>query len=421
MSVPPHIATFIFRAVYGISFAMEKPQIRFIEAIPYEKDGKELVILRDTEGIAREALAVSRDVAFMISLMDGTNTLQDIQTAFMRASGQTVYMEQIEGLVKALDQNLFLYNDRYTAHVKALYDDYDRLPVRPAYLAGKSYSASRIDLLSFLSGMFNGHAHAADAPGDISGILAPHIDYSRGALVYRAIYPYLKDAPKPLLVIFGTCHHPTQGLWSISLKDFATPLETVPVGPGLKELIRANSFLSRYIEEWPHRNEHSIELQLPLIQFMMQGDFEILPILTGSMHEFIEGSKSIDDDDEVRQLTESLKHVLDTYGKPYCIIAGADLAHIGAQFGDRYALDAVTLEGSRKKDELLLGHVRNVDADAFFREIKEEGDRRRICGLTPIFFQLKLLKGSRADIVDYHQWTDGQSSVSFAGGFFCRK
>ena len=44
------------------------------------------------------------------------------------------------------------------------------------------------------------------------------------------------------------------------------------------------------------------------------------------------------------------------------LLPGADLAHIGAQFGDRYTLDAVTLERSRKKDEMLLGHVRNVDA-----------------------------------------------------------
>ena len=79
------------------------------------------------------------------------------------------------------------------------------------------------------------------------------------------------------------------------------------------------------------------------------------------------------------------------------------------------------MERSRKKDEMLLGHIKNADADAFFREIKEEGDERRICGLTPIFFQLKLLAGCSADIVNYDQWTDGHSSVSFAGGFFCRK
>ncbi len=398
---------------------MERPRIRFIEAVPYEKDGKQLVILRDTEGISREALAVSRDVAFMISLMDGTNTLRDIQAAFMRLSGEMVYMEQIENLVKTLDQNLFLYNDRYVAHVKALHDDYERLPVRPAYCAGRSYAANRMELLNFLDGMFDGCVQSTGTAGDISGILAPHIDYPRGASVYRRIYPYLKGSPKPLLVIFGTCHHPTEGLWSISLKDFETPLERVPIGPKLKELIRGNAFLNGYIEEWPHRNEHSIELQLPLIQFMMQDDFEILPVLTGSMHEYIEGEKKIDND-EVVQLTENMRSVLDMYGKPHCIVAGADLAHIGAQFGDRYSLDAVTMERSRKKDEMLLGHIKNVDAGGFFEEVREEGDRRRICGLTPIFFQLKLLEGSRAEIVDYDQWSDGHSSVSFAGGFFSR-
>jgi MEMO1 family protein len=398
---------------------MDKPRIRFIEAVPYEKGGKQLVILRDTEGISQEALAVSRDVAFMISLMDGTNTLRDIQAAFMRVSGEMVSMEQIDNLVKALDKNLFLYNDRYIAHMKALYDDYDRLPVRPAWCAGKSYAANRMELLSFLGGMFEGCSEGLTTPGDISGILAPHIDYPRGASVYRRIYPYLKGSSKPLLVIFGTCHHPTEGLWSISLKDFETPLERVPVDPRLKELVRGNAFLEGYIDEWPHRNEHSIELQLPLVQFMIQNDFEILPILTGSMHEYIEGQKEIDND-EIVQLTENMRSVLDAYGKSYCIIAGADLAHIGAQFGDRYSLDALTMEKSRKKDEMLLGHIRNVDARGFFEQVKEEGDRRRICGLTPIFFQLKLLEGSTAEIIDYDQWTDGQSSVSFAGGFFCR-
>ncbi len=411
----------ILRRSMVISVAMmEKPRIRYIEAFPYEKDGKRLVVLRDAEGISREALAVSREAAFIVSLMDGTNTLRDIQAEFMRASGEMIYIEQIEDLVKMLDQYLFLQNDRFREHVKALQDEYDQMPARPAYLAGTGYSANRMDLLSFLDGMFDGHTHAGDVPGDLSGILAPHIDYSRGASVYRRTYPYIKNAGKPLMVIFGTCHHPTQGLWSISLKDFETPLETVPVGPALKGLIRADGFLNRYIDEWPHRNEHSIELQLPLIQFMVQDDFEILPVLTGSMHEFIEGTRSIDDG-EMGQLTESLKAVLTAYGKPYCVIAGADLAHIGAQFGDRYALDPTVMDLSRKKDEAILEHVKNADADAFFREIREEGDKRRICGLTPIFFQLKLLEGCRADIVDYGQWTDGHSSVSFAGGFFCRE
>jgi MEMO1 family protein len=236
--------------------------------------------------------------------------------------------------------------------------------------------------------------------------------------VYRDVYPYLKSSTKPLIVIFGTCHRATQGLWSISLKNFETPLETVPCSEGMRDLIRDNTFLSRYIEEWPHRIEHSIELQLPLLQFMIQDEIEILPILTGSMHEYIEGKRPLEDD-EIEGLVENLKHVLAAYGRPYCIIAGADLAHIGAQFGDR-RMDTTILERSQKKDKEILEHIENCDAVSFFKTIKDEGDKRRICGLTPIFFQLKLLENCRSEIVGYDQWTDGQSSVSFAGGIFYR-
>jgi len=398
---------------------MEKPKLRYIEAIPFEQDGQDLILLRDAEGIVDEALAVSRDVAFMVSLMDGTRTLRDIQTEFMRAAGEMVYLERIEELVRVMDEHLLLDSDRYNSYMTTVRDEYHQSPVRRAYLAGKGYASGRMDLLAFLNEMFDGCADCAAPPGEVTGILAPHIDYQRGIKVYRGIYPYVKHAAKPLIVIFGTCHRPTNRLWSISLKDYETPLETVPCGQELKELITSHDFLKHYIDEWPHRTEHSIELQLPLIQFMVQEDFEILPILTGSMHEYIEGAWNTAED-EVRLLTEGLKDVLHVYGKPYCILSGADLAHIGAQFGDSYPLDRMTLAESKEKDEAILAHIRNVDAEGFFRAIQNERDSRRICGLTPIFFQLKLLEGCRSDIVSYDQWTDGQSSVSFAGGVFYR-
>ena len=204
---------------------------------------------------------------------------------------------------------------------------------------------------------------------------------------------------------------------SISLKDFETPLETIPHAKGLGILIQENEVLKKHIDEWPHRNEHSIELQLPLIQFMIQHDFEILPVLTGSMHEYVEGEKNIDDG-EIDGIVTNLKQVLAAYGRPFIILAGADLAHIGAQFGDSFSLDMGTLARSKARDELLLESLKKVDAKGFFKAIQEEKDARRICGLTPIFFQLKLLEGSRCDIVGYDQWTDGKSSVSFAGGIF---
>jgi hypothetical protein len=113
--------------------------------------------------------------------------------------------------------------------------------------------------------------------------------------------------------------------------------------------------------------------------------------------------------------------ILEQYGRSNIIVAGADLAHIGEQFGDRYALDFSTLNISKTKDEELLGYIANVDAEGFFETVRKERDRRKICGLAPIYFQLKFLEGSICKISGYKQWTDGRSSVSFAGGVFYSK
>ncbi len=395
---------------------MENPKMRWVEAIPFVQEGKELVILKDIEGITESALIVSKEVAFMISLMDGSRTARDIQVDFMRAAGELVYIEKIQELIDTMDSHFLLLNENYRNHYDKLREEYEKSPVRKASLAGKGYSANRMELLAYLDEVMKNETNGT-IQGEITGIVAPHIDYSRGMGVYQKTYPHLKGCIKPLIVIFGTCHHPTERILSISLKDYETPLETIPNAKGLRALIRENDVLKKYIEEWPHRNEHSIELQLPFIQFMMQHDFEILPVLTGSMHEYVEGERKTDDG-EIDEIVMNLRGVLAAYGRPFIILSGADLAHIGLQFGDRFELDMAVLARSKARDEMLLESIKKADAEGFFNVIKEEKDTRRICGLTPIYFQLKLLEGNRCDIVGYDQWTDGKSSVSFAGGVF---
>jgi MEMO1 family protein len=415
---------------------VDKPKLRWVEAMPFVKEGQEMVILSDSEGIMEQSLVVSKDVVFLLSLMDGTRTLRDIQADYMRNFGTLMYLEQVEDLIEKLDANLLLDNERYASFAAKIRGEYENTPVRASCCAGRSYPVNKMELLMFLDEMFrdgkreeaggiadpagqgdNGRAQAKVPQHDITGILAPHIDYARGHQVYRETYQYLRSSGKPLLVVLGTCHHPAQKIWNISCKDFATPIEVVPCSREVAARIRTDPFLKHYVSEWPHRNEHSVELQLPLIQFNMRENFEILPIVTGSMHEYIEGQKDIDDA-EITEIVQRFREILDGYGKPCIIISGADLAHIGAQFGDTYRLNRFVLEQSREKDEAILKSIRDVDARGFFEAVRAERDERRICGLVPIYFQLRLLQGNSCAIVDYGQWSDGRSSVSFAGGVF---
>jgi hypothetical protein len=183
------------------------------------------------------------------------------------------------------------------------------------------------------------------------------------------------------------------------------------------DLVAQDALLRGYVDEWPHRNEHSIELQLPIIQFVMgEREFEVLSILTGSLHEYMEDGTRLDQG-EVSELLARLKQVVKTHDGPVVFVAAADLAHIGAQFGDT-GLDNAMLEESKEKDYALLQTVTAVDAEAFFETVRREGDKRRICGLAPIYFVLSMLDSDRGELIEYRQWTDGASSVSFAGAIF---
>jgi len=397
---------------------MENLQIRYIEAFPIEQDGEEFILLQDPDGFMERPLVISRDAAFIISLMDGSRTMRDIQAEYMRRFGQLIYIEHLERFVETLDKNLLLLNENYYKFLDKLKKEYESEKVRQPFLAGRSYPENRMDLLVFLDSIFKEDGQPQTGlETDITGVLAPHIDYNRGIEVYREVYRYLKGVSKPLIVILGVSHRHTEKIINISLKDFATPIDICRNSQVIGEYIKEDPILSRYIDEWPHRGEHSIELQLPLLQFVMEDEFEILPILTGSMHEYILGIKPFPDR-EIEEITERLRGVIERYGKPFIILSGVDLAHIGEQFGDRYPIDALTLAQSKAKDEGLLESIRDVDAGRFFNLIKDEADRRRICGLTAIYLQLLLLKGTRCQITGYKQWSDGKSSVSFAGAIF---
>lgn len=390
--------------------------MRWIDAHPFVDRGNEMILINDVEGIMENSLIVSKDVFFLMSLMDGSRSLRDIQVEYMRIYGELLYMERLEEIVDTMDQNYLLLNENYRLRLTHLKMEYEYSSVRKPALAGRSYPANRMELIMALDEMFK-TSPEKKVPGDLTAILVPHIDYTRGLNVYRQIYPYLKHTTKPLIVVFGTCHNMAEKIWNISLKDFETPLDIAPVTQELRSLVEQNNVLREYIAEWPHRKEHSIELQIPLIQFNRLNEFEILPILTGSMHEYIEGIRDIHED-TLTMLIDNLNKVLDEYGKPYIILVGADLAHIGLQFGDSYTLDAYTLTRSKIKDENILSCVKEIDAQAFFDKIKDERDVRKICGLTSIYFLLRLVKGCTAEIISYDQWTDGKSSVSFAGAVF---
>ena len=69
------------------------PLRQSLEAVQIEQDGKPLVVLHDQEGLNDQSVAVTLP-GFMVAMMlNGHNTLADVQNAFSKATGSLISPE----------------------------------------------------------------------------------------------------------------------------------------------------------------------------------------------------------------------------------------------------------------------------------------------------------------------------------------
>ena len=93
-----------------------------------------------------------------------------------------------------------------------------------------------------------------------------------------------------------------------------------------------------------------------------------------------------------------------------------DFAHVGKKFGDEFSVDDGVVEWVRRDDLALIETITRGDPDGFFADISKDRDRRRICGMAPIYTQLELLRGRPGRLLKYDIALEPQtgSAVTFA-------
>jgi AmmeMemoRadiSam system protein B len=173
-----------------------------------------------------------------------------------------------------------------------------------------------------------------------------------------------------------------------------------------------------FVDEFVHRNEHSLELQVLYLHtlFADKRDIRIVPILCGSFHEIITRNALPQETEELNAFIESLQALIRNDNRRVCLVAGADLAHVGPQFGHSFRATPGVMDEIKAKDLSMLDHVAKGDAEGFFEYIRREDDQRNICGLPPIYTFLRLLDDAEGKLLNYSQWRDpdGNGAVTFA-------
>ena len=402
--------------------AHEYPRLRPVEAFPASVQGQQVVCLRDPMHYTDAIVSVPPQTAAILELFDGRHSLLDIQEAFARRFGVLLFREQLLRVIQSLDECLLLDSPRFTNHRAVIEDDFRRAPHRPARLAGRGYPADAEALRRELDGYFTADEGPKDTrpspqAGRLTGLVAPHIDFARGGPCYAWGYRELSGvSPVDRWIVLGTVHVPIARPFALTRKDFETPLGPAEVDREFLDALLTRVGPGYLDDEFAHRAEHSIEFQGVFLRHATPADrpVRIVPILCGSYHRFVEERRPPTDADAVEEFLAALRETLAGMGGRSVLIASADLAHVGPQFGDPRPLTPGQLREVEDADRRMLGFAESGDAGGFFQAVASDGDRRHICGLPPIYAALRVLRGHRGRLLRYGQWPDPNGTVSFA-------
>ena len=154
----------------------------------------------------------------------------------------------------------------------------DRQPA----VAGQFYPADKSELTKTLKDLFAESAPSGKMSG-IEAIICPHAGYVYSGRVAASSYNQLDpDKEYDNIFILGPSHYVGfEGASVYDEGDFITPLGTVKVNRELgRELVKKYSVFSDRTDA--QMREHSIEVQLPFLQYRLQKPFRIVPIVVGA-------------------------------------------------------------------------------------------------------------------------------------------
>ncbi len=406
------------------------PKLRQVDVFPAEFSGQKMVGLRDPLNLSGRIIFLPYPAFFIVSLFDGQNSFLDIQERFMRQFGELLFQERIQELANQLEEHFLLDSERFRRMEREIVEAFKAAPTRPLALSGEAYEVDPASLKKMVHSFFTppeGPGLPAHGPSsqEVLGIIAPHIDFRRGGNCYAWAHKAIRDSSSAdLFIIFGTAHSPVASPFVLTRKDFETPWGPVKTDQEFLAELEAGCPFDLYADEFVQKGEHAIELQLIFLRALWerQDPFEIIPVLCGSFHEAILKDQSPMELPGVRPFIKSMKKAMADSQKRICLLASADLAHVGLRFGDGEAPNRFSLQSLAEEDRRMLRPAQEVDAEKFYEFIRRERDQRRICGLPPIYTFLHLLEGRarKGELLNYGQSMDEstQSAVTFAGMAF---
>lgn len=236
--------------------------------------------------------------------------------------------------------------------------------IRPAMVAGMFYPQKKITLEREVA-MLLENSPDKHISGRLISMIVPHAGYLYSGGVAARAYRLLMDVKLDVVVVIAPSHR--EYFTECSVFDgyaYSTPLGVIPVDKELTTQL-AKTHPQIILSEKGHRyDEHSLEVQLPFLQKVLD-KFKLIPIVMGEQNM-----------ENIEALAFGLAEILKN--KKALIVASSDLSHF-------YNYDKASL-----LDKVVIENMKNFDDNKLFQDLKAE--RCEMCGGGPVVATMKASK-----------------------------
>jgi AmmeMemoRadiSam system protein B len=276
--------------------------------------------------------------------------------------------------------------------------------VRKPAVAGQFYPSNPTQLTSeiresFLGSQGPGRLPPGEFDGEIIATVNPHAGYMySGGFASNSFFALSSKKAPDLAVVLGPNHYGLgSGVAAPESEAWETPLGTVEIDVTAARNLMKESHLVD-LDDAAHWREHSIEVQVPFLQFTFGKGFKLLPICMALQ----DMSTALDVGDQVGRLLK---------GRNYVLIASSDFTHYEPA------------EDAKEKDEEALARILDFDVAGLYRVIEKYN--LSMCGYGPIAavmtaakqlgaVKARLLRyGSSGDVTGDFSSVVGYASVAF--------
>ncbi len=285
--------------------------------------------------------------------------------------------------------------------------------IRHSAVAGQFYDANETDLRQTIEKCYTDFRGPGNIPKvkntnkKIKGIIVPHAGFVFSGAIAAHSYKFLAEHGfADTFIILGPNHTGMgSGVSVMTEGEWMTPFGTTQINETIAKQLRRDII---DMDENAHKYEHSIEVQLPFLQFLVGNkNFDFVPVCMG-----------MQDIKTSQEIGTIIANVIKDSDEDVVVIASTDFTHAGFNYNSMPPVGMRVDKYAEKQDKLAIEKILKLDSKGLINTV--EKNNITMCGYGPVAALItatKKLGAKKAELLKYgtsYEVQPGSSCVGYA-------